>query len=61
MWRCPHFRGCYVQASVEMGPEDVYPRCTIATHGLGVSDEIMQSYIAYPSHKITDPLQVIRK
>ena len=21
--RCPHFRGCYVQASVEMGPEDV--------------------------------------
>ena len=21
--RCPHFRGCYVQASVELGPEDV--------------------------------------
>ena len=21
--RCPHFRGCYVQASVEWGPEDV--------------------------------------
>ena len=21
--RCPHFRGCYVQASMEMGPEDV--------------------------------------
>ena len=20
---CPHFRGCYVQASVELGPEDV--------------------------------------
>ena len=24
--RCPHFRGCYVQASVELGPEDV-ERC----------------------------------
>ena len=22
--RCPHFRGCYVQASLELGPEDVY-------------------------------------
>ena len=21
--RCPHFRGCYVQASIELGPEDV--------------------------------------
>ena len=21
--RCPHFRGCYVQASVNLGPEDV--------------------------------------
>ena len=21
--RCPHFRGCYVQASIEFGPEDV--------------------------------------
>ena len=21
--RCPHFRGCYVQASMESGPEDV--------------------------------------
>ena len=21
--RCPHFRGCYVQASKELGPEDV--------------------------------------
>ena len=21
--RCPHFLGCYVQASVELGPEDV--------------------------------------
>ena len=21
--RCPHFRGCYVQASAELGPEDV--------------------------------------
>ena len=21
--RCPHFRGCYAQASVELGPEDV--------------------------------------
>ena len=21
--RCPHFRGCYVQASMELGPEDV--------------------------------------
>ena len=21
--RCPHFRGCYVQASVELGPEGV--------------------------------------
>ena len=21
--RYPHFRGCYVQASVELGPEDV--------------------------------------
>ena len=21
--RCPHFRGCYVQASTELGPEDV--------------------------------------
>ena len=21
--RCPHFRGCYVQASMEVGPEDV--------------------------------------
>ena len=21
--RCPHFRGCYVQASVELVPEDV--------------------------------------
>ena len=20
--RCPHFRGCYVQASMELGPED---------------------------------------
>ena len=24
--RCPHFRGCYVQASMELGPEDV-ERC----------------------------------
>ena len=23
--RCPHFRGCCVQASVELGPEDVPP------------------------------------
>ena len=22
--RCPHFRGCHVQDSVELGPEDVY-------------------------------------
>ena len=22
--RCPHFRGCYVQSSIELGPEDVY-------------------------------------
>ena len=22
-WRCPHFRGCYVQASIDLGPEDV--------------------------------------
>ena len=21
--RCPHFRGCYVQASMELGPVDV--------------------------------------
>ena len=21
--KCPHFRGCYVQASIELGPEDV--------------------------------------
>ena len=21
--RCPHFRGCYVQASMELGPEEV--------------------------------------
>ena len=21
--RCPHFRGCYVQASMVLGPEDV--------------------------------------
>ena len=21
--RCPHFRGCYVQTSMELGPEDV--------------------------------------
>ena len=21
--RCPRFRGCYVQASMELGPEDV--------------------------------------
>ena len=21
--RCPHFRGCYVQASMEFGPDDV--------------------------------------
>ena len=21
--RCPHFRGCYVQASMELGPEGV--------------------------------------
>ena len=21
--RCPHFKGCYVQASIELGPEDV--------------------------------------
>ena len=21
--RCPHFRGCHVQASMELGPEDV--------------------------------------
>ena len=27
--RCPYFRGCYVQASMELGPEDVSPleRC----------------------------------
>ena len=27
--RCPHFRGHYVQASMELGPEDVSPleRC----------------------------------
>ena len=26
---CPHFRGCYVRASMELGPEDVSPleRC----------------------------------
>ena len=23
MCPCPHFRGCYVQASMELGPEDV--------------------------------------
>ena len=22
--RCPHYRGCYVQASIELGPEDVF-------------------------------------
>ena len=22
--RYPHFRGCYVQASMELGPEDVF-------------------------------------
>ena len=22
--RCPHFRGCYVQASMELGPEDMF-------------------------------------
>ena len=21
--RCPHFKGCYVQSSMELGPEDV--------------------------------------
>ena len=24
MEKCPHFRGCYVQASMELGPEDVF-------------------------------------
>ena len=29
--RCPHFRGCYVQASMELGPEDVslLERCSL--------------------------------
>ena len=22
--RCPHFRGCYVQASMELGPQQVH-------------------------------------
>ena len=21
--KCPHFRGCYIQSSMELGPEDV--------------------------------------
>ena len=29
--RCPHFRGCYVQASMELGPEDV-ERCPHFIH-----------------------------
>ena len=27
--RCPHFRGCYVQASMELGPE-LLERCPIS-------------------------------
>ena len=35
--RCPHFRGCYVQASMELGPEDVslLERCPVLCTGLG--------------------------
>ena len=29
--RCPHFRGCYVQASMKLGPEDasLLERCPL--------------------------------
>ena len=33
--RCPHFRGCYVQASMELGPEDV---SLLASMELGPED-----------------------
>ena len=33
--RCPQFRGCYVQASMELGPEDVslLERCVLFSQG----------------------------
>ena len=33
--RCPHFRGCYVQASMELGPEDVsLLECVLISEGV---------------------------
>ena len=32
--RCPHFRGCYVQASMELEPEDV-------SRGVLISEGVM--------------------
>ena len=32
--RCPHFRGWYVQASMELGPEDGLPKLVLPITGL---------------------------
>ena len=41
--RCPHFRGCYVQSSTELGPEDVslLERCP---HFRGCYDSLQWSW-----------------
>ena len=30
--RCPHFRGCYVQVSMDMRPAYMYMSCTLGLH-----------------------------
>ena len=35
--RCPHFRGCYVQASMELGPDDVSTRGSLIPFQVGVA------------------------
>ena len=40
--RCPHFRGCYVQASMELGPEDV---CIgLSAHITGGCSDVVAPY-----------------
>ena len=51
--RCPHFRGWYVQASMELGPEDVslLERCP---HSEG--DTIPQTLLFICSSCVSDPV-----
>ena len=46
--RCPHFRGCYVQASIELGPEDV-SRCP---HFRGCYVVFMQAQEGYCNQSV---------